>query len=141
MHVAYRNFFTLTSDHLKQLLAAFATSLQDEQLETRTLASKTLSGLIKVLPPDLFAAVKSEILKEARVAFPTQKSASAPASVVQLHSCVLKLASLLQSRPYELADWCAPPTMAFCTLCDGDHCVSVAHECWHLVWFCAPAVN
>jgi hypothetical protein len=99
-----------------------------QKLETRTLVSKMLSGLIKVLPPDLLAGVKSEILKEALVGFPTQKSASVPASVVQLHSCVLKLASFLQSHSYELADWCAPPTVVFCTLCDNQRS-SVSQQC------------
>lgn len=112
----YRNFFTLTPAHLEQLLAAFEASLQDDKLEIRTLASNTLSGLIKVLPPRLFEAVKSKIVKEAQAAFPGRKQqpANAP-TIVQLHSCVLKLAALLQSNPYELADWCVahmlPPTV------------------------------
>jgi hypothetical protein len=96
---------------LKRLLAAFETCLQDDKLEIRTLASKTLSGLIKVLPPDLFETVNSKIVSEAQVAFPSHKSASAAPTIVQLHSCVLKLAALLQSSPYELADWCALLTL------------------------------
>lgn len=104
-----RNFFTLTSAHLEQLLAAFESSLQDDKLEIRTLASNTLSGVIKVLPPDLFDTVKSRIVKEAQAAFPGRKQQPTIApSVVQLHSCVLKLAALLQSSPYELAEWYAP---------------------------------
>ena len=104
-----RNFFTLTSAHLEQLLAAFEASLQDDKLEIRTLASNTLSGVIKVLPPDLFESIQSKIVKEAQAAFPGRKQQPTTApSVVQLHSCVLKLAALLQSSPYELADWYAP---------------------------------
>ena len=111
-----RNFFTLTSAHLEQLLAAFEASLQDDKLEIRTLASNTLSGVIKVLPPDLFEAVRLQIVKEAQAAFPGRKQQPATApSAVQLHSCVLKLAALLKSSPYKLADWCATFMCVMCT--------------------------
>ncbi|KAI0034963.1 hypothetical protein K488DRAFT_83562 [Vararia minispora EC-137] len=112
----YRNLLGISEHTIKTIMDVLLECLSDDNVEVREMASKTLSGIVRVsqrqsIPP-LLDRFRTTVRK---TKVPSRRDAGYAESIRTLHSAILGLCALIESFPYSVEKWMPPLTDTLAT--------------------------
>ncbi|KIK71342.1 hypothetical protein GYMLUDRAFT_33493 [Collybiopsis luxurians FD-317 M1] len=107
----YRNLLSIPADGVSKVMDVLLDCLADENVEVREMASKVLSGVVRVSQRQSIVPLKKRfvsLLKKTKL--PARSDPSYASSLRTLHSAILGLCALIESFPYSVEPWMPPLT-------------------------------
>ncbi|KAJ4476678.1 hypothetical protein J3R30DRAFT_3759946 [Lentinula aciculospora] len=107
----YRNLLYIPSDGVSKVMDVLLDCLADENVEVREMASKVLSGVVRVSQRQSILPLKKRFVSLMRkTKLPARSDPTYASSLRTLHSAVLGLCALIESFPYSVESWMPPLT-------------------------------
>lgn len=114
--VVFKNILDLGRQELEQLIQVLLLALVDRQLEVRTAASTTLSGVLKFVSDESYLAeLRGRFYRMAETSLPSKRQFSAALlgpqrnatieALLQRHGGVLGMTALVGMHPYGIPSW------------------------------------
>lgn len=92
-------------------MAVLLDCLSDDNIEVREMASKALSGIVRVSQRQSIIPLKNHFVSLAqRTKLPSQKGPAYADALRTMHSAILGLCALIESFPYSVEPWMPPLT-------------------------------
>ncbi|KAE9410730.1 ARM repeat-containing protein [Gymnopus androsaceus JB14] len=102
----YRNLLYIPPDGVAKVMDVLLDCLADENVEVREMASKVLSGVVRVSQRQSILPLKKRfvsLIKKTKL--PSRQDPTYASSLRTLHSAILGCCSLLESMPYSVEPW------------------------------------
>ncbi|KAJ3807112.1 hypothetical protein F5876DRAFT_90743 [Lentinula aff. lateritia] len=107
----YRNLLYIPSEGVSKVMDVLLDCLADENVEVREMASKVLSGVVRVSQRQSILPLKKRFVSLMRkTRLPAKSDPTYAGSLRTLHSAILGLCALIESFPYSVEPWMPPLT-------------------------------
>ncbi|KAJ3843176.1 hypothetical protein F5878DRAFT_605646 [Lentinula raphanica] len=107
----YRNLLYIPPDGVSNVMDVLLDCLADENVEVREMASKVLSGVVRVSQRQSILPLKKRFVSLMRkTKLPPRSDPTYAACLRTLHSAILGLCALIESFPYSVEPWMPPLT-------------------------------
>ncbi|KAJ3798132.1 hypothetical protein GGU11DRAFT_782291 [Lentinula aff. detonsa] len=107
----YRNLLYIPSEGVSNVMDVLLDCLADENVEVREMASKVLSGVVRVSQRQSILPLKKRFVSLMRkTKLPARSDPTYANSLRTLHSAILGLCALIESFPYSVEPWMPPLT-------------------------------
>lgn len=99
----YRNLTSFTAKSVGRVMEILLECLQDENVEVREMAAKTLAGVIRCSQRSSIIALRDRFIRQVQgTRLPPRSSPQHPDALRTLHGGVLGLVALIEAYPYSV---------------------------------------
>jgi len=110
----YRNLTSFTEESMSKLMDVLLQCLEDENLEVREMAAKTLSSVLRSSQRHRILPLKDHFANMVRkTRLPRRREASYNEALRKLHAGILGMVALIDAHPYTVTPWMP-------SLCEGE---------------------
>ncbi|KAI0067754.1 hypothetical protein BV25DRAFT_1834775 [Artomyces pyxidatus] len=107
----YRNLLGVSDAAVSSIMDLLLDCLSDDNVEVREMASKALSGIVRVSQRQSIVPLKDHFVCLSRkVKLPARREPGYAEALRTLHSAILGLCALIESFPYSVEKWVPPLT-------------------------------
>lgn len=112
----YRNLTSFTFESMSKLMDVLLQCLEDENLEVREMAAKTLSSVLRSSQRQLIVPLKERFTRVIRQSskLPQRHASNYAESMRKLHGAILGIVALIDACPYTVPEWMPP-------LCESEY--------------------
>ncbi|KAA1468528.1 hypothetical protein DENSPDRAFT_833844 [Dentipellis sp. KUC8613] len=107
----YRNLLSIPDDIFSSIMDVLLKCLADDNVEVREMASKALSGVVRVSQRQSIVPLRDHFVALARkVKLPNRQDPTYAEKLRTLHSAIVGICALIESFPYSVEKWMPPLT-------------------------------
>lgn len=102
----YRNLASFTEEAMSGMVDVILQCLEDENLEVREMAAKTLSSVLRSSQRHRILPLKARFVRTVRqTRLPRRRDARYPDALKKLHAGILGMVALIDAHPYNVTPW------------------------------------